>query len=166
MSNGCPTKPWTSRSLTWTIPRTESSAPSHTGNRECGLSVIFRLISSGGSATSSQTTSFLGVISAAARLSPRRKTRLTISCSASSKTPAWAPSLTRALTSSSVTDDSADGRMRNSRRTSSVDPLRSRTTGTPTTDSIRSGLATMAAIRSGLLIASRLGTSSPKTREK
>ena len=75
-----------------------------------GLEMTLRRISSGGSAWSIQTISLRGVISARARRSLKRKTRLIISCSPSSNTPALVPSCSRTEISSWVTGGSGLGR--------------------------------------------------------
>jgi hypothetical protein len=89
-----------------------------------------------------------------------------MSSSARSNVPASAPCSINTLISSSVTGASANGRTRRSRRTKEVESVSKRTTGEASRANAFIGSATMEAMRSGLLRAMRLGTSSPRIRDR
>jgi len=98
--------------------------------------------------------------------SPRRNTRLTIVCSAGSKTPARVPCSIMTAISFSVTGGSSEARSPMRRVTTSVERVRKETMGENSFDSHFMGRAMMEAIRSGLCNAMRLGTSSPMMSDR
>ena len=156
-----------SRSFASSSPITRSREPSATGKREWREFVMVSRMTSSESLTSSQTNSVRGVIIERSCRSPKRKMLATISRSASSKTPASAPSSSNNLISSSVTATSLiSSPTPSKRRKNAVASESRRTTGRARFDSQLIGRATEAASRSGLRRASRLGTSSPMTTLK
>ena len=98
--------------------------------------------------------------------SARRSTPSIIAFSWGTKMPAWVPSAISDLTSSSVTVEVGFCSTRSRRSSASVEIRSSHTAGAATRDMPNIGRATKAAMRSGLLIAMRLGTSSPTTSDR
>ena len=94
-------------------------------------------------------------------LSPKLKTRSTISCSTSCTSPSSVPSLIIALISSSVTFPSSLGFMPNNFKTKAVLFVNNITNGAAIFDIKYIGLDTIRATRSAAAIPIRLGTSSP-----
>ena len=114
---------------------------------------------------SSQSIWVLGVIKAAARMSPSRNTLSTISLSASSKVPMRVPSAIMIFISSSVTPVSVGFLTPTALSANSVETLSSFTIGINIFDKRRIGRATAIAIGSGLLSAILFGTNSPTISE-
>ncbi len=153
-------------SRVWTTPSTLSRVWSQSGNKAWPELRTFCMTCSGESARRSTTRSFRGVIRVLTRLAPRRNTRSTIAPSSFSITPASAPWRTRILISSSVTGGSVDRRIRNSARITFVEAPSKSTAGDAIRARNRMGPAMNTAMRSGLLRASRFGTSSPRISER
>ena len=147
------------------MPITLSRVPCATGKREYSDAANFPWFSGNGSSTSSHTTSRRGRISALTARSPSLKMLFTMSCSASSKTPASVPCSIMTLISSSVTGGSSDGRNPRAPITRRVDPLINATTGAHKRDRKLMNPDIADPIRSGLCNASRLGSNSPITSD-
>ena len=109
--------------------------------------------------------SLRGVIATRTGRSPRRMTSCIISCSCGSITPAPVPSASTVSTSSWVTVEPSLSRILSRRSTAAVEKVSRVTNGPIIRASTLSGRETRAAIASGWIRASRLGTSSPTISE-
>ena len=163
IDNSPPPSSRSSRSFAWTMPTTLSIDPSHTTKRECGADFSAAAISFGGSVRSIQANSVRGVMIARTGLSARRSTRSIMSRSSVSRMPAWAPSISSAFNSSSVTAGRTALCRPNRRRMPLEEALSSQTTGPTIVASPAIGRATQIATGSGRRRARCLGTSSPST---
>ena len=161
-----PSRAPNSRSLVRAIPTTASIEPRAITYRVNPVASMVARIAAAVASTSIHTRSGRGVIRSATLLSPNQNRFSTMSLSPGSNTPAAAPSLTSAWTSSSLVGGSTVRPTRSRRNNPSVEALNKVTSGVATVETTDIGRAIARAMRSGAPSAMRLGTSSPTTSER